>query len=162
MITLPCCVIKGVVGKYVFRIEFPLRKTLELKGRMNTSRKSVSSHPFNLPLSFYQSSSKCLSITSGVSDYEDVLGSQFSDLMSQFYEPLDFHNAFLKWIEHFLQIMTWNYFIPPTHLHELDFMTFDDTIHFITHVIFVLNLSLFWFMINNRGRYSKTLRGWFH
>jgi hypothetical protein len=82
--------------------------------------------------------------------------------MSQFSEPFDFHDAFLKWIEHFLHIMNWNDFIPPTCLHELDFMTFDDTIHFTTHVIFVLNLSLFWFMINNRGRYSETLRGWFN
>jgi hypothetical protein len=34
LITLPWCVIKGVVGKCVFCIEFPLRQTLEFKGRL--------------------------------------------------------------------------------------------------------------------------------
>jgi len=75
-ITLPFCVIKGVVGKYVFCIEFPLRQTLEFKGRLNTSRKSLSSHPFNLPLRVCQSSSRSLSIPSRISGYEDVLGNQ--------------------------------------------------------------------------------------
>jgi hypothetical protein len=49
-ITLPCCVFKGVVGKYVFCIEFPLRQTLESKGWLNTSRVSLSSQLFNFPL----------------------------------------------------------------------------------------------------------------
>jgi hypothetical protein len=49
-ITLLCCVIKGVVGKFVFCIDFPLRQALEFKGRLNTSIKSLSSQPFNLPL----------------------------------------------------------------------------------------------------------------
>jgi hypothetical protein len=40
-IILSCCVIKGVVGKYVFCIKFPLRQTLEFKGRLNTSRRSL-------------------------------------------------------------------------------------------------------------------------
>jgi hypothetical protein len=53
-ITLPCCVIKGVVGKYVFCIEFPLRQTLEFKGRLNTSRKTV--------ISAFQPSLKSLSV----------------------------------------------------------------------------------------------------
>jgi hypothetical protein len=161
-ITLPCCVIKGVVGKYVFCIEFPLRQTLEFKGRLNTSRKSLSSQPLNLPLRVCQSSSRSLSILSQASDYEDVLGSQLSDLLSQFSEPLTFHDPFLKWIEHFPQRMTWHDFIPPTRLHELDFMVSDDTIHSLTHVIFVLNLSLFWFMMKHKGRYCETLLGWFH
>ena len=42
LITLPFYVIKGVVGKYVLCIEFPLRQTLEFKGRLNTSRKGTS------------------------------------------------------------------------------------------------------------------------
>ena len=50
LITLSCCVIKGVVGKYVFCIKFPLRKTLKFKARLNTSRRSLSSQFFNLPL----------------------------------------------------------------------------------------------------------------
>jgi hypothetical protein len=35
VITLPCCFIKGIVGKYIFYIEFPLRQTLECKGWLN-------------------------------------------------------------------------------------------------------------------------------
>jgi hypothetical protein len=31
-ITLPCCIIKGVVGNYTFCIKFPLKQTLESKG----------------------------------------------------------------------------------------------------------------------------------
>jgi hypothetical protein len=49
LIILSCCVVKGVVGKYVFCIKFPLRQALELKGRLNTSR-SLSPQSFNLPL----------------------------------------------------------------------------------------------------------------
>jgi hypothetical protein len=49
-ITLPCCVIKGVVGNYVFCIEFPLRQTLESKGWLNTTRISLSPQLFNFPL----------------------------------------------------------------------------------------------------------------
>jgi hypothetical protein len=41
-IILSCFVIKGIVGKYVFCIKFPLRQTLEFKGRLNTSRLSLS------------------------------------------------------------------------------------------------------------------------
>jgi hypothetical protein len=48
-ITLPC-VSRGVVWRYVFCIELPLRQTLESKGWLNTSRISLSSPPFNLPL----------------------------------------------------------------------------------------------------------------
>jgi hypothetical protein len=151
LITLPCCVIKGVVGKYVFCIEFPIEKTLEFKGSLNTPRKGLSSKPFNLPLRICRSSSRSFSILSQISDYEDVLDSHLSNLLSQFSEPLTFHDPFLKWIEHFPQRMTWHDFIPPTHLHELYFMVSNDMIHSLTHVIFVLNLSLFWFMINHRG-----------
>jgi hypothetical protein len=31
IVTLPCCFIKGVVGKYIFYIEFLLKQTLEYK-----------------------------------------------------------------------------------------------------------------------------------
>jgi hypothetical protein len=161
-ITLLCSVSRGVVGRYVFCIELPLGQTVESKGWLNTSRISLSSQPFNLPLAIWQSSSKSLSIPSRISDYEDVLGSDLSDLMSQFSEPLTFHDPFLKWIEHFPQRLTWHVFIPPTRLHELDFMISDDTIYSLTHVIFVLNLSLFWFMMKHKGRYCGTLLDWFH
>jgi hypothetical protein len=56
-----------------------------------------------------------------------------------------------------------HYFLtPPSRLHELDFMTSDDTIHFLTHVNFVLDLSLFWFMMKHKGMYYEILLGWFH
>jgi len=161
-IILSCCVIKGVVGKYVFYIKFPLRQTLEFKGRLNTSRISLSSQSFSLPLRTYQSPSRFLLFPSETSDCEDFQGSQPSNSLSQSIEPLTFHDPFLRWIEHSPESMTWHDFVPPSHLHELDFMIFDDTIHSLTHVIFVLNLSLFWFMMKNRGRYRQTLLGWFH
>jgi hypothetical protein len=114
LITLPCCVIKGVVGNYIFCIEFPLRQTLESKGWLNTSRVSLSSQFFNFPLRVCQSSTRSMSIPSFASECEDVLGSQFADLLSQCSEPLTFHDPFLKWIEHFPQRLTWHDFIPPT------------------------------------------------
>jgi hypothetical protein len=64
MITLLCCVSRGVVGRYVFCIEFPLGKTLESKGWLNTSRISLSSQLFNFPLGVCQSSTRSFSIPS--------------------------------------------------------------------------------------------------
>jgi hypothetical protein len=81
-ITLPCCVIKGVVGKYVFCIKFPLRKTLKLKARLNTLRRSISSQSFNLPLRTSQSPSRFFLFPSQTSDCEDFQGSQPSDSLS--------------------------------------------------------------------------------
>jgi hypothetical protein len=37
VITLPCFSIKGVVGKYIFNVEFPLRQTLDSKGWLGTA-----------------------------------------------------------------------------------------------------------------------------
>jgi hypothetical protein len=37
LITLPCCIIKGVVGSHILCIEFPLRQTLESKGWLKTT-----------------------------------------------------------------------------------------------------------------------------
>jgi hypothetical protein len=122
------------------RVEFPIWKTIEFKGRLNTPRKGLSSKPFNLPLRICWSSSISFLVLSQISYYEDVLGSQLSDLLIQFSKPLTFHDPFLKWIEHFPQRMTWHDFIPPTCLHELEFMVSDDMIHSLTHAIFVLNL----------------------
>jgi hypothetical protein len=161
-IILSCCVITGIVGKYVFCIKFPLRQTLEFKGRLNTSRRSLSSQSFSLPLRICQSSSRSLLVPSQTSDCEDVQGRQPSDSLSQSFEPLIFYDPFLRWIEHFPESVTWHNFVPPSCLHQLDFTISDDTIHFITHVIFVLNLSLFWFMMKHRGRYYEKLLGWFH
>jgi hypothetical protein len=161
-ITLLCCVSRGVIGRYVFCIEYPLGKTLESKGWLNTSRIRLSSQLFNFPLGVCQSFTRSLSIPSRISDHEDILGSQLSDFMSQFSEHLTFHDPFLKWIEHFPQRLTWHDFIPPTGLHELDFVISNDTIYSLTHVIFVLNLSLFWFMMKHKDRYCGTLLDWFH
>jgi hypothetical protein len=49
-ITLPCCIIKGVVGNHTFCIEFPLKQTLESKGWLNITSLSLSYQFFNFPL----------------------------------------------------------------------------------------------------------------
>jgi hypothetical protein len=141
VITLPC--FKGVVGKYIFYIEFPLRQTLESKGWLDTTGLCLLSRFFNFPLTVYQSSARSLSIPSQTSKCENVLGSQCANLLSQCSEPWAFHDPFRRWIECFPQRWTWQDFIPPTRLHELDFMISDDMIYALTHVIFVLDLSLF-------------------
>jgi hypothetical protein len=50
VVTLPRFSIKGLVGKYIFYIEFPLRQTRESKGWLKTTDFSLSSQFFNLPL----------------------------------------------------------------------------------------------------------------
>jgi hypothetical protein len=160
--TLPCLSIKGVVGKYIFHVELPLRQTLDSKGRLDTASLSQLSQFFNFPLVVCQSSPRSLSIPSLTSEREDALGSQLVGPLSQFSGPCTPHEPFLKWIEYFPQRWTWQDFIPPTRLHELDFMTSDDMIYALTHVIFVLDLSLFWFMMKHKGRYCGTLLDWLH
>jgi hypothetical protein len=162
LITLPCCISKGVVGNYIFCIEFSLKQTQESKGWLKTTDFSLSSHFFNFPLRVCQSSARSLSIPSQASEREDVLGSQFADLLNQYSEPWTFHDSFLKWIECFPQKLTWHDFFPPTRLHELDLTTSIDTMHFLTHGFFVLDLSLFWFMMKHKGRYHGTLLDWLH
>jgi hypothetical protein len=88
-ITLLCCVSKGVAGRYVFYIEFPKGETLESKGWLNTTSLSLSSQCFNFPLRICQSPTRSLSIPL---ECEDVLGSQFADLLSQYSEPWTFHD----------------------------------------------------------------------
>jgi hypothetical protein len=157
LIALSCCVIKGVIGNY---IEFPLKQTRESKGWLKTTELSLSSQCFNLPLGVCQSSARSLSIPSGAPECEDVIGGQFTSPQSQCFEPWTFHDPFRRWIECSPQIWTWQDFIPPTRLHELDFMISDDMIYALTHVIFVLDLSLFWFMMKHKGRYCGTLLDW--
>jgi hypothetical protein len=53
-------------------------------------------------------------------------------------------------------------FVPPSRLHELDFMTSYGMMYVPTHDLFVLDLSLFWFMMKHKGRYFDTMLGWFH
>jgi hypothetical protein len=68
----------------------------------------------------------------------------------------------MRWIEHFPKGVNWHNCVPPSCLRELDFAISDDTIHFLTQVIFVLDLSLFWFMMKHIGGYYEILLGWFH
>jgi hypothetical protein len=161
IITLPCFSIRGVVGKYLFYVEFPPRQTLNSKGWLGTES---SNQFFNFPLIVFQSSTESLSILSLTSEHEDVLGNQFTGPLSHFSEPCIFHDPFLDWIEYFPQRLTWQDFVPPTHLHELDSDFPDDMtfLYILTHDIFVLDLSLFWFMMKHKGRYQGTLLGWLH
>jgi hypothetical protein len=117
VITLPCFSIKGVVGKYLFHVEFPPGQTLDSKGWLGNAS---SNQFFNLPLIVCQSSAKSLSILSLTLECEDVLGNQFTGPLSRFSEPCILHNPFLDRIEYFSQRWTWQDFIPPTRLHELD------------------------------------------
>jgi hypothetical protein len=98
IITLPCCFIKGMAWDYNFCIEFPLKQTRESKGWLKTTSSSLSSQCFNFPLRVCQSPTRSLSVPL---ECEDVLGSQFAELLSQFSEPWTFHDPFLKWIEYF-------------------------------------------------------------
>jgi hypothetical protein len=91
-------------------------------------------------------------VPSQTSGCEDIQGSQPLEFLGQFFEPLIYHDPFLRWIEHFPRSVTWHNFVPPTRLHELDFTISDDVIHVLTHVIFFLNLSLFWCLMKYRGR----------
>jgi hypothetical protein len=75
VITLPCFSIQGVVGKYLFRVEFPPGQTLDFKGWLSNA---ISNHFFNLLLIICQSYTKLLSILS--LEHEDVLGNQFTGL----------------------------------------------------------------------------------
>jgi hypothetical protein len=68
IITLPCCFIKGMVGNYIFSIEFPLKQTLESKGWLKTTSSSLSSQCFNFPLGVCQSSARSLSVPSECED----------------------------------------------------------------------------------------------
>jgi hypothetical protein len=103
-----------------------------------------------------------LLVPSHTSDCVDVQDNQPSNSLSRSIEPLIFHDPFLKWIEHFPKCVTWYDFVPPSCLHELYFTISNESIHSLTHVIFVLDLSLFWFMMKHIGRYYEALLGWFH
>jgi hypothetical protein len=159
VVTLPCLSIKGVLGKYIVNVEFPFRKTLSSKCWLGIV---CLSQFLNFPFLVYQSSTRPLSIPSLPSGRQDVLGNQFAGPLSHFSEPCNFHDPFLKWIEYFPQRWTWQDFTPPTCLHELDSDFFDNVIYIVTHDIFVLDLSLFWFMMKHKGRYQGTLFSWLH
>jgi hypothetical protein len=157
VVSLPCFSIQGVVGKYLFRIEFPPRQTLDFKGWLDNT---ISNQFFNLLLMICQPSTKLLSFLPLES--EDVLGNQSTGPLCPFSEPCTFYDPFLDRIERFSQRWTWQYFDPPTRLHELDADLFDDMMYTLTHDIFVLDVSLFWFMIKHKGRYQGALLDWLH
>jgi hypothetical protein len=157
VISLPCFSIQGVVGKYLFRVEFPPGQTLDFKGWLGNT---ISNQFFNLLLMMCQSSTKFLSILS--LEHENALGNQFTGPLSCFAEPSMFHDPFSDRIEYFSQRWTWQDFIPPTRLHELDSDFSDDMMYILTHDIFVLDVSLFWFMMKHKGRYQGALLDWLH
>jgi hypothetical protein len=157
VISLPCFSIQGVVGKYLFRVEFPPGQNLDFKGWLGNT---ISNQFFNLLLMICQSSTNFLSILS--LEHENALGSQFISLVSCFAEPSMFHGPFSDRIEYFSQRWTWQDFIPPTRLHELDSDFSDDMMYILTHDIFVLDVSLFWFMMKHKGRYQGALLNWLH
>jgi hypothetical protein len=154
VISLPYFSFQGVVGKYLFRVEFPLGQTLDFKGWLGNT---ISNQFFNLLLMMCQSPTNFLSILS--LEHENTLGNQFTCPLSCFAEHSMFHDPFLDRIEYFSQRWTWQYFVPPTCLHELDIGTFDDMMYILTHDIFVLDVSLFWFIMKHKGRYQGALLG---
>jgi hypothetical protein len=159
VITSPYFSIQGVVGKYLFRVEFPPGQTLDFKGWLGNA---IVDKCFNLLLMIRQTSTKPVSILSLTLEREEVLGNQFTGPLSRFAEPYTFHDLFLDRIECFSQRWTWQDFVPPTRLHELDIGIFDDMMYILTHDIFVLNVSLFWFMMKHKGRYQGALLDWLH
>jgi hypothetical protein len=124
VISLPCFSIQGVVGKYLFRVEFPPGQTLDFKGWLGNT---ISNQFFNLLLMICQPSTKLLSILP--LECEDVLGNQSTGPLCPFSEPCTFYDPFLDRIEYFSQRWTWQYFDPPTRLHELDSEFSDDMIY---------------------------------
>jgi hypothetical protein len=159
VVTLPFFSIKGVVGNYLFHFEFPPRQTLDSKGWLGNT---ISNQFSNFPLIVCQSSAKSLSILSLTLECEDVLGNQFTGPLSRFSEPCILHNPFLDRIEYFSYRWTWQDFLPLARLHELDSDFPDDVICILTNDIFVLDLSLFWFMMKHKGRCRGTLLAWLH
>jgi hypothetical protein len=164
LITLPPYVTKGMVWKHVPYPNSPIRQNLilDFRVKLSASRRSLLSQCSNLPFRNGQSSFQFLLIPPRASSCEEIQGSQHSDSSSQSPEPFTFHNPFLRWIKHSPESMHWDHFFPPTRLHELDFEIFDDMIYILTHDIFLLDLSLFWFMMKHKGRYQGMLLDWLH
>jgi hypothetical protein len=157
--TLPCFSIQGVIGKHLFCVEFPPGQTLDFKRWLENV---IPSHFFNLFLMICQPSTISLSILSLTLECEDALGSQTTGHFSPLSEPCIFHDPVLDSFECFSQRWTWQDFIPPTRLHELDSDFSDDMMCILTHDMFVLDVSLFWFMMKHKGRYQGALLDWLH
>jgi hypothetical protein len=91
-----------------------------------------------------------------------IQASQPSDSLSQPDESLPCHNPIQRWIEHSCATVTWHNLVPPSHLHELDFIISYDTMYALIHVPFVLDLCLFWFMMKHKGRCCDTMLAWLY
>ena len=96
VITLPCFSIQGVVGKYLFYVEFLPGQTLDFKGQLGYASFI---HFFNFPLIVCQSSANSLLFPSLTLEREDILGNQSTGHSSRFSEPYIFHAPFLDRIE---------------------------------------------------------------
>jgi hypothetical protein len=157
-------VTKDAAGRHASCLKFSPGQSLflEFKGRLNALRKSFISQSFNFPLISCQSSSRFLLVPSQTSGSDEVHDSQPSDSLSQPLESSTFHDPFQRWIEHFSGNVTWHDFVPPSCFHELDFTFPYDMMHLLTHVIFVLNLSFFGFMMKHKGRCYDVLLRRFH
>jgi hypothetical protein len=73
----------------------------------------------------------------------------------------DFLGAILGWMGQGCGDTSQHDLVPPSRLRELDFMISYYMMYVLTHVIFVLNLSFFWFMMKHRGKCYEILLGWF-
>jgi hypothetical protein len=82
--------------------------------------------------------------------------------LSQPYESLSCHTPFQRSIEHSRGNMNWHNLVPPSCLHELDFMIRYEIMHVLDHDPFVLDLYLFWIMMKHMGRCLGTILGWFY
>jgi hypothetical protein len=75
-------------------------------------------------------------------------------------KDIPFYDSFglvLEWIGKGFGDTTLHDFVPPSLLHELDFMTCYGMMYIMNHGFFVLELSLFWFMMEKKGAYFDTM-----
>jgi hypothetical protein len=102
LITLPHTVTEGMVWKHVPYLKSHVRQNLipDFRGKLSTSRRSLLSQFSSFPLRNCQSSFQILLILSQASSCENVQGIHHSDSSSWSFEPLNFYDPFLRWIEH--------------------------------------------------------------
>jgi hypothetical protein len=74
----------------------------------------------------------------------------------------DYFNLVLGWIGKGCGDTSLHDFVLPSRFHELDFMTSYGKVYVPTHEIFVLDLSLFWFMMKHMGIHFDTMLRWFY
>jgi hypothetical protein len=74
----------------------------------------------------------------------------------------DSFGLFLRWIGKDCGETSLHDFVPPSRLHELDFMTSYGMMYVPTNDPYVFDLSLLWFMMKHGCRYSNTMQGRFY